>query len=68
MKSVIAMKIRGEWTQAELTEEVARGMLKHDTAFEEIMFIENGKLKRLVRPESVDASSGTPEAQQSTPQ
>lgn len=71
MKSVIAMKIRGQWQQAELTIEVARGILKHDTAFEEIMFIENGELKKLVKPEPVESSESPPEtteAQPSTPQ
>lgn len=49
MKIVIAVKIRSVWTQAELTPEVAIGILNHDTAFEEILMIENGKLKRIVR-------------------
>ena len=55
MKTVIAVKIREEWAQAELTLEVAKGILNHDKAFEEIMIIDNGKLKRLIR--SVDATS-----------
>lgn len=72
MKVIIAMKIRGEWAQAELTMEVAEGILKHDKAFEEIMFIEDGKLKRLIRPETSgvnhEARPDNPALPQNTPQ
>lgn len=68
MKSVIAMKIRGKWQQAELTIEVAQGILKHDTAFEEIMFIEKGELKKLVRPATADASPESPPDNPASPQ
>ena len=73
MNNVIAMKLRGVWAQTELTEEVACSILKHDTAFEEILIIKDGKLKRLVRSEpdggeNPEALPDNPASPQNTPQ
>lgn len=66
IKQIIAMKHKGGWTQAELSYEEAQTLLKHDTAFEEALMIDGGKLKRIVRPTPDDAE--TPEAPLNTPQ
>lgn len=71
MKIVIAMKLRGYWTQTELKYDIAEGIMKHDNAFEEILLIENGKLKRMIRPiaePSLAEHHDNPEVPQSTPQ
>ena len=71
MKIVIAMKVRGQWTQAELTFKDAQVLLRHDTAFDEIMTIDNGKLIRILKQSaepSPEVHPDNPEVPQSIPQ
>ncbi len=66
MRTVIAVKHKGYWTQAEMNYEEAQVLLRHDTNFEEFMCIVDGKLMRTSRPSTDDAE--TPEAPPNTHQ
>lgn len=68
MKTVIAMKLKGVWVQAELGFDEAESCLKHDKTFEEFAAIVDGELKRYVKPATADASPESPPDNPASPQ
>lgn len=68
MRTVIAMKLKGVWVQAELRYEEAESCLRHDKTFEEFTAIVDGELKRYVKPATADASPESPPDNLASPQ